>query len=277
MQQETDERAVQVVASDRFEASAEFLTMRHVDIARGQKTVLQDINLAVATGEHIAILGPNGCGKSTLIKAMTCECYPIVRPGMQMKVYGRDRWDVQELRKHLGVVAAELPGERTAVTRGVDAVVSGFFSSSTLWPNLTVTEEMRSRALDALALLGAGYLRDRLVGEMSAGEKRRVMIARALVPQPAMLLLDEPSNALDLAAQRELREILRTVAAGTGVVMVTHHLADILPEMQRVVMMREGRILADGAKQELLRADRLQQLFGVPLQLTEREGYWHSW
>jgi iron complex transport system ATP-binding protein len=277
MQQETDERAVQVVASDRFEASAEFLTMRHVDIARGQKTVLQDINLAVATGEHIAILGPNGCGKSTLIKAMTCECYPIVRPGMQMKVYGRDRWDVQELRKHLGVVAAELPGERTAVTRGVDAVVSGFFSSSTLWPNLTVTAEMRSRALDALALLGAGYLRDRLVGEMSAGEKRRVMIARALVPQPAMLLLDEPSNALDLAAQRELREILRTVAAGTGVVMVTHHLADILPEMQRVVMMREGRILADGAKQELLRADRLQQLFGVPLQLTEREGYWHSW
>jgi iron complex transport system ATP-binding protein len=277
MQQETDERAVEGVASDRFEASAEFLTMRHVDIARGQKTVLQDINLAVATGEHIAILGPNGCGKSTLIKAMTCECYPIVRPGMQMKVYGRDRWDVQELRKHLGVVAAELPGERTAVTRGVDAVVSGFFSSSTLWPNLTVTEEMRSRALDALALLGAGYLRDRLVGEMSAGEKRRVMIARALVPQPAMLLLDEPSNALDLAAQRELREILRTVAAGTGVVMVTHHLADILPEMQRVVMMREGRILADGAKQELLRADRLQQLFGVPLQLTEREGYWHSW
>ena len=277
MQQESDERVVEGVVGGRFEAPAEFLTMRNVDVARGQKTVLHDINLAVATGEHIAILGPNGCGKSTLIKAMTCECYPIVRPGMEMKVYGRDRWDVQELRKHLGVVAAELPGERTAVTRGVDAVVSGFFASSTLWPNLTVTEEMRTRALDALALLGAGYLRDRLVGEMSAGEKRRVMIARALVPQPAMLLLDEPSNALDLAAQRELREILRKVAVGTGVVMVTHHLADILPEMQRVVMMREGRILADGPKQELLTAGRLQQLFGVPLQLTEREGYWHSW
>jgi iron complex transport system ATP-binding protein len=260
-----------------FRAPAEFLYMRKVDVARGQKVVLQQVDLRIATREHVAILGPNGCGKSTLIKAMTCECYPIVRAGMEMKVYGRNRWEVQELRKHLGVVATELPGERTSVTRGLDAVVSGFFSSSTLWPNLVVTEQMRASAMDALALLGAEYLRDRWVGEMSAGEKRRVMIARALVHRPEMLLLDEPSNALDLAAQRELREILRNVAARTGVVMVTHHLADILPEMDRVVMMRDGRIFADGAKQDLLQAARLEELFGVKLELTERNGYWHSW
>jgi iron complex transport system ATP-binding protein len=263
--------------------SPEFLRMRNVDVARGQKVVLHDVSLRIAAGEHIAILGPNGCGKSTLIKAMTCECYPIVRPGMEMKVYGRDRWEVQELRKHLGVVATELPGERTAVTRGLDAVVSGFFSSSTLWPNLVVSESMRSSALDALGMLGAEYLRDRWVGEMSAGEKRRVMIARALVHRPEMLLLDEPSNALDLAAQHELREILREVAVGsgerggTGLVMVTHHLADILPEIDRVVMMGAGRIVADGPKRELLQASRLRELFGVDLELTERNGYWHSW
>lgn len=145
----------------------EFLKMRNVDVARGEKVVLHDVNLTVTTGEHIAILGPNGCGKSTLIKAMTCECYPIVAPGMELKVYGRDRWDVQELRKHLGVVATDLPGERTAVTRGLDAVVSGFFSSSTLWPNLEVTDAMRTGALEALRLLGAEHLRDRWVGEMS--------------------------------------------------------------------------------------------------------------
>jgi iron complex transport system ATP-binding protein len=269
--------------SREFHAPAEFLGMRNVDIARGQKVVLQDVNLTIATGEHIAILGPNGCGKSTLIKAMTCECYPIVRSGMEMKVYGRDRWEVQELRKHLGVVATELPGERTSVTRGLDAVVSGFFSSSTLWPNLEVTEPMRASAMEALGLLGAAYLRDRFVGEMSAGEKRRVMIARALVHRPEMLLLDEPSNALDLAAQRELREILRAVAvgsgdrSGTGIVMVTHHLADILPEIDRVVMMKSGRIFADGPKMELLKAEKLEELFGVELELTERHGYWHSW
>jgi iron complex transport system ATP-binding protein len=256
---------------------AEFLKMRNVDVARGEKVVLHDVNLTIATGEHIAILGPNGCGKSTLIKAMTCECYPIVAPGMELKVYGRDRWDVQELRKHLGVVATDLPGERTAVTRGLDAVVSGFFSSSTLWPNLEVTDAMRTGALEALRLLGAEHLRDRWVGEMSAGEKRRVMIARALVHRPGMLLLDEPSNALDLAAQRELREILRNVAGGTGLLMVTHHLADILPEIDRVVMMRNGRIVADGPKRELLRAAKLEELFGVELELTERNGYWHSW
>ena len=283
MQHETDEQALQGDRGKEFQLPAEFLRMRNVDIARGQNVVLRDVNLSIASGEHIAILGPNGCGKSTLIKAMTCECYPIVRAGMVMKVYGRDRWEVQELRKHLGVVATELPGERTSVTRGVDAVVSGFFASSTLWPNLLVTESMRSSALEALDLLDAGYLRDRWVGEMSAGEKRRVMIARALVHRPQMLLLDEPSNALDLAAQRELREILRDVAAGsatrrgTGMVMVTHHLADILPEIDRVVMMRGGRIVADGPKQELLQASRLQELFGVPLELTERNGYWHSW
>jgi iron complex transport system ATP-binding protein len=269
--------------SREFQAPAEFLSMRNVDIARGQKVVLQDVNLTIATGEHIAILGPNGCGKSTLIKAMTCECYPIVRSGMEMRVYGRDRWEVQELRKHLGVVATELPGERTSVTRGLDAVVSGFFSSSTLWPNLEVTEPMRASAMEALGLLGAAYLRDRFVGEMSAGEKRRVMIARALVHRPEMLLLDEPSNALDLAAQRELREILRAVAVGsenrrgTGIVMVTHHLADILPEIHRVVMMKGGRIFADGPKMELLQAEKLEELFAVELELTERHGYWHSW
>jgi iron complex transport system ATP-binding protein len=113
---------------------------------------------------------------------------------------------------------------------------------------------------------------------MSAGEQRRIMIARALVHEPDMLLLDEPSNALDLAAQRELREALRLVAQqGTGIVMVTHHLADILPEMTRVIMMRSGRIFADGAKEELITEEKIRELFGVEVTLTRRDGYWHSW
>jgi iron complex transport system ATP-binding protein len=239
---------------------------------------LHNINLTISTGEHVAILGPNGCGKSTLIKTITCECYPIFAPEMQCRLLGRERWDVSQLRKHLGVVSADLPGERTPVSKGRDVVIAGFFSASTIWPNLHITEEMRERAQEAMALIEATHLANRLVGEMSAGEQRRIMIARALVHKPEMLLLDEPSNALDLAAQRELRDALRVVAQqGTGIIMVTHHLADILPEIDRVIMMRAGRIVADGPRPELITVEQLRNLFGVEIALTERDGYWNSW
>jgi len=264
--------------SQVFQSGSEFLHMRHVNVARGEVIVLHDINLRIANGEHVAILGPNGCGKSTLIKTITCECYPIVTPETGIRLLGRDRWDVSQLRQHLGVVEAHLPGERTGVTRGIDAVVAGFFSASTLWPNLHVTPQMRARAHAALERMQATHLEEKLVGQMSAGEQRRIMIARALVQEPEMLLLDEPSNALDLAAQRELREALRLVAQqGTGILMVTHHLADILPEITRVIMMRAGRIFADGTKNELITAEKLRELFGVEVTLTRRDGYWHSW
>jgi iron complex transport system ATP-binding protein len=252
--------------------------MRHIDVARGEAVVLHDIALDIEVGEHVAILGPNGCGKSTLIKTITRECYPIYQPGMQCSLLGRERWDISQLRAEFGIVSADLPGERTPVTTGRNAVIAGFFGASTLWPNHTVTPEMGARADEALALLEAGSLAGKLVGEMSAGEQRRVMIARALVHRPGMLLLDEPSNALDLAAQRELREALRTVAqAGTGIVMVTHHLSDILPEITRVILMRAGRIVADGPRKDLLTAETLRMLFGVELTLTERDGFLHGW
>jgi iron complex transport system ATP-binding protein len=255
-----------------------FLEMQHVYVARGEAVVLHDVSLKIDVGEHVAILGPNGCGKSTLIKTITCECYPIVAPEMSIQLLGRARWDVSQLRQQLGVVEAHLPGERTGVTRGIDAVVAGFFSASTLWPNLHVTPEMRERAHEALERMGATYLKEKLVGQMSAGEQRRVMIARALVHRPGMLLLDEPSNALDIAAQRELREALRLVVQqGTGVIMVTHHLADILPEIDRVIMMRSGRIFADGSKDSLITTEKLKELFGVDVTLTQRDGYWHHW
>jgi iron complex transport system ATP-binding protein len=252
--------------------------MQQVNVARGEAIVLHNINLTITSGEHVAILGPNGCGKSTLIKTITCECYPIFTPEMQCRLLGRERWDVSQLRSHLGVVSADLPGERTPVSKGRDVVVAGFFSASTIWPNLHITEEMRASAHEAMALMEATHLADKLVGEMSAGEQRRIMIARALVHKPEMLLMDEPSNALDMAAQRELRDALRVVAQqGTGIIMVTHHLADILPEINRVIMMQSGRIVADGPRQQLITVARLRELFGVEVALTERDGYWHSW
>jgi iron complex transport system ATP-binding protein len=255
-----------------------FLHLSHVNVARGDNVVLHDISLTVNAGEHIAILGPNGCGKSTLIKTITCECYPLVQPETKVSIFGRERWDLTELKKRLGVVSAELPGKPTLHTTGRDAVLTGFFSSSTLWPNLTVTKEMRVRAEEVLTQIDAVDLAEKPVGEMSAGQQRRIMIGRALVGSAGMLLLDEPSNALDLAAQADLRELLRRLAQqGTGILLITHHIADIPPEIDRILMMREGRIVADGSKEELLTASQLSELFKTEVQLSERDGFFHAW
>jgi iron complex transport system ATP-binding protein len=257
---------------------ASFLELERVNVARGENVVLHDVNLRVDAGEKIAILGPNGCGKSTLIKTMTCECYPLALEGTRVRIFGRELWDLTELKRRLGVVSAELPGKAALKTTGRDAVLTGFFSSSTLWPNLTVTSEMRARAEEVLELVGAENFAHKVVGEMSAGEQRRVMIGRALVGSGQMLLLDEPSNALDLAAQQELRAMLRRLARrGTGILLITHHIADILPEIGRVILMREGRIVADGAKAELLTGPVLSELFGVAVEVTERDGFYHAW
>lgn len=259
-----------------------FLELSHVNVARGDNVVLHDINLTVGTGEHIAILGPNGCGKSTLIKTITCECYPLVseegQPQTKVSIFGRERWDLTELKKRLGVVSTELPGRHTLTTTGRDAVITGFFSSSTLWPNLTVTEAMCERAEEVLHLIDAVPLADKLVGEMSAGQQRRIMIGRALVASSQMLLLDEPSNALDIAAQADLRNLLRKLAQqGTGILLITHHIADILPEIDRILMMKDGRIIADGPKAELLTAVRLNALFRTEVEITQRDGFYHAW
>jgi iron complex transport system ATP-binding protein len=207
----------------------------------------------------------------------------LVRDETRVRILGRERWDLTELKRRMGVVSAELPGRQTLTTTGLDAILTGFFSSSTLWPNLTVTAEMRERAEEIVALVGAEGLRGKLVGEMSAGQQRRVMIGRALAGtslhgEVQMLLLDEPSNALDMGAQYDLREMLRGLARrGVAIVLITHHIADILPEMERVVMMREGRIVADGAKGELLTAEKLSGLFGREIGVGERRGYFNAW
>ena len=265
----------------------QIVEFEHVHVARGNNVVLHDINVQIARGEHVVILGPNGCGKSTLLKAMTCEIYPLVKQETRVRIMERERWDLTELKRRMGVVQAELPGKPTLHTNGLDAVITGFFSSSTLWPNLTVTSEMKDKAEGILKQVGGEALREKLVGQMSAGQQRRVMIARAIAGNrgvgeddgsPKMLLLDEPSNALDLAAQQDLREMLGELArGGTAILLITHHIADILPEMQRVVMMREGRIYADGSKQELLNEAKLGELFGRAIHMSERDGFFNAW
>src|SRR5579884_453230 len=171
------------------------IELRNVQVNRGPRTVLHDFNLSIEAGEHVAILGPNGCGKSTLIKTITRELYPVARPGSGLKILGQEVWNVFELRPLLGIVSNDLMAWCTGVALGSDVVLSGFFSSNDVYPNHLVAPEQIEKAAAALAKLQISHLADRPVSEMSSGEARRVLIARALVHQPKALIFDEPSNS----------------------------------------------------------------------------------
>lgn len=254
------------------------IEFEHVSIMRGTVTAVRDVSLKIAVGEHVAILGPNGCGKSTLVKAMSKECNPVVEEGSWVRVFGRDDWNVFELRTMLGIVSSDLMERCTRMVSGRDIVLSGFFSTIGIWDYQEISPSMVQRAERAMAMMEVPHLADRFTDEMSSGEARRILLARALVHDPRALILDEPTTALDLSAQYELRGILRKLAqSGIGIVMVTHHLSDLIPEIERVILMSRGSIVADGPAREVLTAPRLSSLFGRPLELLERDGYYNLW
>src|SRR5271156_3935825 len=191
------------------------LALQNVTVVRGesaQRLALDGVSLRIGAGEHVCILGPNGCGKSTLIKTITRECYPVVRDGSSISILGRERWNIFELRSLLGIVSPDLLASCTTDATGRDVVLSGFFSSTRIFPHHAPNPELLARSDAALRRLGIAHLADRSVSEMSSGEAKRTLIARALVHDPQTLLFDEPSNALDIAAQFQLRDTMRELA-----------------------------------------------------------------
>lgn len=258
--------------------SPSLISLANVHVLRGDRHALNGLSLSIEAGEHVAILGPNGSGKSTLIKTITRECYPLLRDDTSFRILGRDSWNIFELRSHIGVVSNDLMASCTRDIRGRELVLSGFFGSIGIWPNHHVTPEMEETAHEVMEALDAVRLADRWLDELSSGEARRLLLARALIHKPSTLLLDEPTTSLDLAALHELRGYLRKLAqSGIGILLVTHHLDDIIPEIERVVLLRNGRVFGDGTKESVLQPQPLSTLFGVPVQVYERNGYFHAW
>ena len=252
------------------------LELENVTVIRGERPALQNISLRIEAGEHVCILGPNGCGKSTLIKTITRECYPLAREGCAMRILGRERWDIFELRTLLGIVSPDLLASCTTDSTGRDVVLSGFFSSTRIFPHHHPEADHLRRAEAVLARLGIAHLADRPLMQMSSGEAKRTLIARALVHQPETLLFDEPSNALDIAAQLQLRESMGELArSGLAILLVTHHVSEIIPEIDRVILLRDGQILADGPKREVLTERMLGDLFRVDVRLHRHDGEFH--
>jgi len=255
------------------------ITLRRATLIRGGQPVLHDLDFEIRSGEHVALLGPNGSGKSSFIRLITRQDYPLANPGgpAPMLILGQERWDVFALRAHLGIVSADLHrdftnGQGFGRIQGTEVVLSGFFSSLGLFDHLHVTPAMRARALEALDLVDAGHLARRAMDTLSTGEARRVLIARALAPDPGALLLDEPTTGLDLAARRRFLETLAKLAdLGKTLILVTHHVEEIIPAIARVILLKEGRVFSDGPKEDALRAEPLSHLFGLPIRV-ERHG-----
>ena len=254
------------------------IDFENVFAQRGDRLALNGLTLCVNAGEHVAILGPNGSGKSTLIKTITRECYPLLRPETRLEIMGRQSWNIFELRAHIGLVSNDLMAQCTRDITGRELVLSGFFGSIGVWPNHHVTSEMEDATRIAMGRLDAGHLAGRWLDELSSGEARRLLIARSLIHNPQTLLLDEPTTSLDLAALHEVRGHLRSLAReGAGLLLVTHHLDDIIPEIERVVLLRDGRVVGDGPKAALLTSEHLSAMFGVAVEVIQRDGFYHAW
>ena len=260
------------------------LELSDATVVKDDRPVLDGVSLTIREGEHTAIVGPNGAGKSLLVSLLTHYERPLARTAgtPPVRVFGDANWNVFDLRSQLGIVSADLhtrfvSGNSEGRITGSAAVVSAFLVSHGILRYGTVTDEMRQRSAEALATVGAEHLGARPMDQMSSGEARRVLLARALVTRPRALVLDEPTTGLDIVARHGFMEQVRGIArTGTTIILITHHIEEIFPEIGRVVLLRGGRIAADGAKTEMLSDVALSGLFGIPVRVEQDGGYYYA-
>jgi len=254
------------------------LQLANARVVRDGRTILHVDEFRIAEGERIAVLGPNGAGKSTLIKLLTRDVLPLWVDPSPVLFRGQARIPLREARRLLGVVSAEAQEQADVALPALEIVLGGLFGSLGVPIRAVPTPAQKQRALAALGELEVSHLAERTMSTLSTGEARRVIIARALVHDPVVLVLDEPCAGLDPHAAHNVRLAVRSLArGGRALVLVTHHVEDIVPEIERVVLMQNNRIVADGPKDGLLTSERLAELFDIPVLLEERDGHYRLW
>ena len=255
-----------------------------VSIQRGPTRILDHIRMRIPRDEHVAIVGPNGSGKSTLLKVLMKFFYPSVIDGHSgiVRVLGQEEWNVWELRKQLGFISSEIDHHftlgRSARLTALQSVLTGFTSSELEPLEGAITSEMTADAKRWLEQFHMDAKSKKCIGHMSTGERRRVLLARAMVLKPKAIILDEPTAGLDLYARWQLlRELNEFAAAGIQIVLVTHHLEEIMPCMQRTILLKEGRVAFDGCTSDALTAEHISDLFNIPIQVERNvQGFYRS-
>jgi ABC-type molybdenum transport system, ATPase component/photorepair protein PhrA len=258
-------------------AAVPAIDIRDATVIRGGREVLKELSLRLGQDEQACILGPNGSGKSTLVRMIAGELSPLYREPSAIRLFGEERWNLFDLRSRLGLVSEGLQTQQARDESVLDTILSGFYGSVGLPLHCEPPPKFLAKARESAILLGLGNLLDRRATSLSSGQMRRALVARALVHDPTMLLLDEPYSSLDIAARSIFTDRVRALARrGHAIVLVTHELSEIAPEIERVVMIKEGRIVADGDKAELLKSELVSELFGLPLKIVEEAGLYRA-
>ncbi len=240
------------------------LELNNVSVVRSGKRILDRVTLSIDAGENAAIIGLNGSGKTTLLKLLRGDIYPYDDDEpYSMRIFGQEHWNVFELRSRMGVVSMDLQDRFNPLTTVREVIGSGFFGSLDIFRNMEVTPAMEEKIRYRAAEMGIDDLLAREIEGLSLGEMRRTLIARALVTDPSMLILDEPMTGLDIVMKSRFRRMFDILTdTGVNIIMITHDLTDIPHKVDRVIMIRDGRIFDDGPKTEMLTSEKVSRVYG---------------
>ena len=253
------------------------IDFQNVTVFQGRNKVLDDFSLTIDESQSTVILGPNGSGKTTLLKLLNRELYIVEEKNSSLKIFEKDRWNVDELRSNLGVVSQHLQYGYSSSAIGLYVVLSGFYSSDGIWQHQEFDVTKLDRAKEVMDLLSITHLKDREFSTMSTGEQRKFLLARSLVNDPAVLVFDEPTSGLDMSTCFQYLEIIRElISMGKKVILVTHHIHEIPPEVTRVILLKEGRVIEDGDKDQILTNTNLTNLFDWPIRMIKENGYFQA-
>ena len=253
------------------------LDIRNAQIYRGDTCVFDNLCFVLEEDQHTAILGPNGAGKSTLLKLLAGEVHTVPKADTSIRFFGEAQWNVWEVRKRLGMVSHDLQHQYMEQVTGLKVVLSGYYASIGTYGHQDFTYAQIARARFVMEDLGIEPLTDRRYAAMSTGEQRRCLLARALVHGPSVLVLDEPTSGLDLTATFHYLDLVRSfMRKGKTILLVTHHIHEIPPEIRRVVLLKKGRILSDGEKTKVLSEKNLSDLFDCAVTLVCANGWYQA-
>lgn len=254
------------------------IELKNITAYQGSTQVFNNLNLSIRSGEKVAILGPNGAGKSTFLKLITREIYPVVKDDSDIRLFGKTLVNLWELRRHIGLISQDLQEDYTPYTTALEVILSGFFGAIGQHNHLKATEEQNQMAVDMLQSLSMDAYADTHFQRLSTGQKRRLLIGRAMIHQPEALIFDEPSNGLDIKAASLLLNTMRQFCSPNhALLLTTHHVDEIIPEIERVILIKAGQIVADGPKSDVLTSESLSHLYDMSVMLKQHNGYYRLW